>query len=1075
MSKKNSSSWADQVEINENIQRKGIELLFNAQPHPELQSKLRMMGFRPGKRPGLWYSETTAETRDFANKVKIGLAQKPEGPDLFPVATYEATKANLEKKNYSCVMITLDGEEIKNYIVFEPSKPKAEILASNFARIEFGKKFQSLVVKPKMQIREARMLFEEGKIIPVAIHQFKEKSEDRKPVLPEQEQPERKQDAKIPLEEILISTSDSEWVQGYQPEKFGSWAQADEYVRNLIGKASDAYYKINWEDGQSISGAVDLEPKDHYEGKDQIFSSHVRLFYTNLSRHIPDVLYGKKAVELAKRLVSDYQLSDEQTSLPEKNESKPEIKRGGKFEAAMALHEFNRHWSSELEKKESYPTREEFDLWFKEKYPHISKEILEDLWSSLQDTVRTLKKLKRAEGGKHRMQPYSSIYSKLLKVIPNLIEFLELGVLHGKSKLDSDAMMDLNFDYLNKDKDGNYIIALSHYYKQNGDLVPDPDMQIRVMPEMEAAEALTFQDNMRFQQVYGERDGKQTVNLHLKKDLNSFLNRWLSNLIGQGHKIDLSKSTEEDREDSSEEDYETKAYELLQKIIPDIESLLNGMEPDHQQTFDKSFPEKRLWLNLEKKEGRTASFLIIQYSSNGEEEVQYDGDIDADKKTALASFEWLDDPHAERYGRDETEEEIDERDGHIGEEIERAFTEFLEDLVDKGYRIETSEKKGNQQEEKKEDSSEEDYETKAYELLQKVIPDVESILDRLKAGQEETFERDFPEKRLWFSLKKEEGRVATLMIIQSSSDGDEEVQYDVDLDSDKKTAHATSEWLDDPHAERYERDETEEEIDERDGHIGEEIERAFTEFLEDLVDKGYQIGTGEKKDNGREEKINEKQEENKNTNEGTNRYNYTAKGVTGNIEFNPLIMASYIMEGKENLLYSMYGSRFDRAHLKGNSFTEEEILFLKSLFIEYLLGKEAPELLYQDLYEAEKDKVYFLHVETFSKEISEKNEREKNGWSCTLSQRQEIKKEYLELGLIPRMTGKKAFEKNVPVIELVNRYDEIYVEFEEKIQKPCEKEIARLNKSIKALKEKNSKQAKADIKKIKDEITGQEN
>src|SRR5687767_8610478 len=87
-------------------------------------------------------------------------------------------------------------------------------------------------------------------------------------------------------------------------------------------------------------------------------------------------------------------------------------------------------------------------------------------------------------------EPYVTIYKRLLTIIPNHIESIKQVANSGKTKLNSEGMMDLNFDYLGKDENGNYIISLSHYYRQNGDSIADPDMEIRIIPDLEAAEAM---------------------------------------------------------------------------------------------------------------------------------------------------------------------------------------------------------------------------------------------------------------------------------------------------------------------------------------------------------------------------------------------------------------------------------------------------------------------------------------------------------------------------------------------------------------------------------------------------------
>jgi len=106
------------------------------------------------------------------------------------------------------------------------------------------------------------------------------------------------------------------------------------------------------------------------------------------------------------------------------------------------------------------------------------------------------------------------------------------------AKSESSGFMDLHFDRL-YEEDGSVIIALAHYFKQNGDMCSDPDMQLRVYPEHRMAEALTFQQANPpvYQEVY-PAPGK--VNPRLKKKLNSFLSTWLRNCVSQGHRFTSS-------------------------------------------------------------------------------------------------------------------------------------------------------------------------------------------------------------------------------------------------------------------------------------------------------------------------------------------------------------------------------------------------------------------------------------------------------------------------------------------------------------------------------------------------------
>lgn len=128
----------------------------------------------------------------------------------------------------------------------------------------------------------------------------------------------------------------------------------------------------------------------------------------------------------------------------------------------------------------------------------------------------------------------ATIYERIYKKLDTLgvIEVLEAGRESAKSK--ASGYMDLNLDILNEEEPGMVRIALAHYFEQNGDLCADPDMEIRIYKDRFIAEALTFQLAMPplYQQVY-PAPGK--VVLHLKKELNIFLDQWLSNCLDQGH------------------------------------------------------------------------------------------------------------------------------------------------------------------------------------------------------------------------------------------------------------------------------------------------------------------------------------------------------------------------------------------------------------------------------------------------------------------------------------------------------------------------------------------------------------
>lgn len=94
------------------------------------------------------------------------------------------------------------------------------------------------------------------------------------------------------------------------------------------------------------------------------------------------------------------------------------------------------------------------------------------------------------------------------------------------------SFMPFNIDFLYKDSataQGSYRFAFSHYYKQNGDMIADPDMEVLYFPDTQEIAAMTFQDYRSYQDSMENK----TINLKLQRDLTVFLKTWLNNVIEQ--------------------------------------------------------------------------------------------------------------------------------------------------------------------------------------------------------------------------------------------------------------------------------------------------------------------------------------------------------------------------------------------------------------------------------------------------------------------------------------------------------------------------------------------------------------
>ena len=133
---------------------------------------------------------------------------------------------------------------------------------------------------------------------------------------------------------------------------------------------------------------------------------------------------------------------------------------------------------------------------------------------------------------------YHRNFRKLLRLIPNLSGLNGGDYLRFEA---GEAFMPLSVDTLYREGK-SLCIALAHNFEQNGDLVPDPDMELRVDLENETVEALTYQDQRVYQEVYPEPGQFRPA---LKKSLNAFLSTWLTNIAHQGFHLVREKTENE--------------------------------------------------------------------------------------------------------------------------------------------------------------------------------------------------------------------------------------------------------------------------------------------------------------------------------------------------------------------------------------------------------------------------------------------------------------------------------------------------------------------------------------------------
>jgi hypothetical protein len=129
---------------------------------------------------------------------------------------------------------------------------------------------------------------------------------------------------------------------------------------------------------------------------------------------------------------------------------------------------------------------------------------------------------------------HTYIYNKLEKIFKKIGKHYTEMELGDSIHIKNDGYMDLVVSRITDN-----IISLEHNYVQNGDLMVDPRIDVRIFEhsdDLKMAEAMTFENSSLgiYQEVYFEKEGKRYINTRLKNDLNGFLHGWLVNMERQG-------------------------------------------------------------------------------------------------------------------------------------------------------------------------------------------------------------------------------------------------------------------------------------------------------------------------------------------------------------------------------------------------------------------------------------------------------------------------------------------------------------------------------------------------------------
>ena len=498
-----------QLKIVKNEKKKGIELHFIDELPKGLPEHLLAIGFKQShKEPLKWYASQHPAFDSFATSLKGALSNEGGFNTIELRPSFSPSQENIDHNKFSYITISYKkgGNKYQNnYVLFDSYKSIATLIATQYGKEHFGDEFIAVDVSPRNYKRKARKLLEQGKVI--TGKELKTKRGQNKTAI-----------SKIYLTPIFELAGEE--AQG-TIKVFQSWTKANLHVqRAKEDKREYLDYAIEWVDNQIINGRMDLELLSF----DSI-SEYIKDYLSSIAKGKILSANSPEDIDKAKKLLSNYLFEDD--------------KKLNKLSSKQKLTLLNEFDDFHEKRNEEFPEVEitekelplQFGSWLKSNYPELvsQKDSIWEEYNTLQDLSQPKAK---------KQQPYSAIYTKLNKVIPNLKERLDEGYTYGVSSFGEDSdKTDLSLNVIDKDDEGRYIIALSHYFEQDGDFIADPDIQIRINFNEETSESLTFRDRTKFIRVYPKKQGKTMVDFRQKKAQNKFLSTWLTSLINDKYKI----------------------------------------------------------------------------------------------------------------------------------------------------------------------------------------------------------------------------------------------------------------------------------------------------------------------------------------------------------------------------------------------------------------------------------------------------------------------------------------------------------------------------------------------------------
>lgn len=324
------------VEVSLNDEKRGVELLFSEELPNGLADRLKEFGFKQGfRQPLKWYAPQHPAYINYANELKEALLKDRAFLSVDIQPSFAPTEENIDHNKFSYVTISYNdgvGKEQSSYVVFDSYKAIATSIATRFGKKKYGASFKEVDVSPRNYKRKARALLKEGKVITGEYNNIPSPKEESSSSEKHRPQPKEKQaQATTPTEVTVTDLLDT------KEKALKHIPASSKYDGELIVVRDGSHtYKFRWQ-GDKDGKAILLEgspPNKKVEVEGQTNG------HTN----------GHASKD---ELINFYKWSSKKKS-----------------NTLMDIQ------------------REAFEGWIRKKYPNITTQEIDSLWSQVEDDVK---------------------------------------------------------------------------------------------------------------------------------------------------------------------------------------------------------------------------------------------------------------------------------------------------------------------------------------------------------------------------------------------------------------------------------------------------------------------------------------------------------------------------------------------------------------------------------------------------------------------------------------------------------------------------------------------------------------